>query len=95
MNLQCKQCGYTLCRCVMTPDDAARGRVEGKEERCFACGHHLRSGAGINADTRDGQIVIVGPECYRMIRRAGEFGYQPLQGGPRLYDNCERSETCR
>ena len=25
---QCKQCGYTLCRCVMTPDDSARGTVE-------------------------------------------------------------------
>ncbi len=36
-------------------------------------------------DTRDGQLVFVGRECFKLIKQAGEHGYQPPQGGPRLY----------
>jgi hypothetical protein len=53
-----------------------------KEEPCFACG---RPGATRMVDTRDDQIVRVGSDCYRKIESAGEKGYQPPRGGPRLY----------
>jgi len=38
------------------------------------------------ADTRDGQTVFVGPECFKHIRAAGDEGYQPPLGGPRLFE---------
>ena len=57
-------------------------------EKCFACGRTLRQWGGVNADTSDGQVVIVGPDCYRKIRLAGVEGYQPPLGGPKLFDNC-------
>lgn len=36
-------------------------------------------------DTRDGQTVFVGSECFKLIKKAGESGYQPPKGGPRLW----------
>ena len=53
-------------------------------ETCFACDKPLHGNPTL-ADTRDGQTVYVGPECLRRIRAAGEAGYQPPRGGPRLY----------
>ena len=53
-------------------------------EKCFACGHVIGQHAAI-VDTRDGQIVRVGRSCYRLIARAGERGYKPPKGGPRLW----------
>jgi len=53
------------------------------QERCFACGRALKTPKLV--DTRDGQVVFVGPECYRRIESAGEKGWQPPLGGPRLY----------
>lgn len=53
-------------------------------ERCFACGKKLGKGPAV-ADTRDAQMVIVGSECAKLIKKAGNVGYQPPQGGPRLY----------
>jgi hypothetical protein len=63
-------------------------------EKCFACGKPLPKSKKM-ADTRDDQIVWVGPDCYRKIVAAGESGYQPTQylrqgklvpaQGPRLY----------
>jgi hypothetical protein len=53
-------------------------------ERCFACGRNLGS-SPFRVDTRDAQTVFVGRECYKLVVRAGEAGYQPPQGGPRLY----------
>lgn len=51
---------------------------------CFACGKRLGKNPRL-ADTRDGQTVYVGSECYELIRVAGTNGYQPPAGGPRLY----------
>lgn len=53
-------------------------------ERCFACGRLLGKNPAL-ADTRDGQTVFVGSECFKFIKTAGEHGWQPPRGGPRLY----------
>ena len=53
--------------------------------KCFACDKPIRSSAIREADTRDAQIVQVGPDCLKRIQRAGQAGYQPRLGGPRLY----------
>lgn len=52
--------------------------------KCFACDKKLGKNPTI-VDTRDGQIVFVGSECFKLIRRSGETGYQPPLGGPRLW----------
>ena len=54
------------------------------EERCFACGRKLGK-KPLLVDTRDGQLVYVGSECAKLIKAAGEKGYKPPLGGPRLY----------
>lgn len=54
------------------------------DERCFACGRKLGKNPAL-IDTRDGQTAFVGSECYKFIARAGEIGWQPPRGGPRLY----------
>ena len=53
-------------------------------DKCFACNRVIKR-IPIKADTRDEQIVYVGPECHRKIIKAGEMGYQPPLGGPKLY----------
>ncbi len=53
------------------------------QDKCFACGRQLNTCCLV--DTRDGQEVFVGKECYRKIMAAGDAGYQPPQGGPKLY----------
>jgi hypothetical protein len=53
-------------------------------EKCFACGRKLKGEPKL-ADTRDGQIVYVGPCCVKKIIAAGEAGYQPPLRGPKLY----------
>lgn len=58
--------------------------MESNEVKCFACNRQLKGTPRI-ADTRDCQTVFVGPECYKAIRSAGETGYQPPLGGPRLW----------
>lgn len=54
--------------------------------RCFACDKKIgaRSAADL-VDTRDDQLVYVGAECRKKIEAAGEAGYQPPKGGPRLF----------
>lgn len=52
--------------------------------RCFACARKLGKNPNI-ADCADEQTVYVGAECFNLIRKAGEAGYQPPKGGPRLY----------
>lgn len=52
--------------------------------RCFACDRRLIPNPYL-ADTRDSQFVYVGSECYSKIKRAGDTGYQPPKGGPRLW----------
>lgn len=59
-----------------------------QDEKCFACGKRLsKNKLGQHlADTRDGQTNLpVGSDCYKKIISAGELGYQPPKGGPRLY----------
>jgi hypothetical protein len=51
---------------------------------CFACGKPMTENRHL-VDTRDGQTVFVGRECYRKIVANKESGYQPPKGGPRLY----------
>jgi hypothetical protein len=52
--------------------------------KCFACDRRLgRNPARV--DTRDSQIVVVGSECFKHVAAAGDAGYQPPKGGPRLY----------
>ncbi len=52
--------------------------------KCFACGRRLGSNP-YPADTRDDQVVYVGSECYKLIKAAGEAGWKPPLGGPRLW----------
>lgn len=53
---------------------------------CFACGKKFRNlDSRYLADTRDGQEVFIGPECLKRVQAAGDAGYQPDKGGPRLY----------
>lgn len=54
------------------------------DERCFACDRALGRNP-YRVDTRDDQTVFVGVECYRLVAAAGEAGYQPPRGGPRLW----------
>lgn len=51
---------------------------------CFACDRKLGKNPKM-ADTRDGQTVFVGTECFKLIEQAGDEGYQPPTGGPRLW----------
>jgi hypothetical protein len=48
---------------------------------CFACGKKLGRNP-YHASTSDGQSVEIGSEC---IKKIGPDGYQPPQGGPRLF----------
>lgn len=52
--------------------------------QCYACGKRLGKRAAL-VDTRDAQLVYVGRECFKLVKAAGDTGYQPSRGGPRLY----------
>ena len=52
--------------------------------RCFACDRKLGRNPAI-IDTRDGQTAFVGAECFKLIIKAGDSGWQPPKGGPKLY----------
>lgn len=52
--------------------------------RCFACDRMLGHNPHL-VDTRDAQTVFVGSECFKLIKAAGNKGWQPPKGGPRLY----------
>ena len=56
----------------------------GRYKRCFACGRKTGKNPRV-ADTHEDQSVFVGSECYKLIRAAGDEGYQPPLGGPRLW----------
>ena len=58
--------------------------------RCYACGRLTTSPEC--ADTKDCQWVYVGRECYKLIKSAGDYGYQPPLGGPRLYELTEQAK---
>ena len=59
--------------------------------RCFACDRIIQRKVPFQADTRDDQIVYVGPECFKLVSAAGDAGYQPPKGGPRLYPLNEKN----
>jgi hypothetical protein len=53
--------------------------------RCFACNKPIDDSRSPLAITSDlAQVVSVGPDCWKRIKAAGNVGYQPSQGGPRL-----------
>ena len=52
--------------------------------RCFACGKQLHHTV-YEVYTLDDQRPWVGIVCYRKIKQAGEEGYLPPLGGPRLF----------
>lgn len=54
-------------------------------ECCFACGRAITRFPPAVVDTRDDQTVYVGPDCFQKVKQAGEAGYQPPRGGPRLW----------
>lgn len=53
-------------------------------DRCFVCGRRLGRNP-LLVTCADEQDVFVGSECAKLIERAGAAGYQPPDGGPRLY----------
>lgn len=53
-------------------------------EKCFACDRKLGKTPKL-VDTHDDQLVYVGRECYKMVEAAGDAGYQPPKGGPKLF----------
>ncbi len=50
-----------------------------QDKKCFACGKKLGK-APARVDTRDGQTVFVGSDCFRKVQSAGEAGYLPKLG---------------
>lgn len=63
-----------------------KGRCVG--ETCYACGKKLgksHAHARVTGEEPDeNNRYCVGSECDKLIRKAGEKGYQPPKGGPRL-----------
>ena len=61
------------------------------EDRCFACDAPLKRPEFVFTEDRmsDGRAyeVYVGPECFKHVKAAGDAGYQPPKGGPKLYIN--------
>lgn len=53
-------------------------------QRCFACGKRLRCRSEL-VYCSDEQAPVVGPDCWQHIWDAGDKGYQPPMGGPRLW----------
>lgn len=63
--------------------DPLMGTRHCEPERCFACGRPMLHPRLV--DTRDAQTVYVGRCCGARVTAAGDRGYQPKLGGPRLY----------
>jgi hypothetical protein len=63
--------------------------------KCFACGRPLKPTTGkiYLANCSDEQTVYVGSDCMQKIVAAGEKGYQPAGGGPRLYKSDSKDGT--
>jgi len=51
--------------------------------RCFACNRVLKTGYQVSC--ADDQKPVVGSECWNKIAQAGDAGWQPPLGGPRLF----------
>jgi hypothetical protein len=52
--------------------------------KCFACDKRLGANPKLVQSAVDSQTMYVGSDCYKRILAAGEAGYQPPLGGPRL-----------
>lgn len=50
--------------------------------KCFACDRKVGKNPQVAITSDVAQIVYVGTECFKLI---GPEGYQPPDGGPRLY----------
>lgn len=60
--------------------------MSSQDAKCYACDKTFRkTGRRVLVDTRDGQHVFVGTDCFAKVCIAGDAGYQPPKGGPRLY----------
>jgi len=68
---------------INEPPGVVRGVQVMTTEKCFACDKPLPKSRTL-VMTTDWQRVYVGPDCYRKVAKAGEDGYQPPLGGPRL-----------
>jgi hypothetical protein len=55
------------------------------ETKCFACDRPIKRKVPLQAMTIDGQLVVIGSECYRQIGKDPTNGYQPPKGGPKVY----------
>jgi len=66
---------------------------DGSDEKCFACDRPLGKPFTVTTNEsfkdEDGEEtyyrILVGPECFKRIMKAGDKGYQPPLGGPKLY----------
>jgi hypothetical protein len=67
-------------------EEGRRTMILGKAlvAKCFACERKLGGDPHL-VDTRNGLEVFVESECYKLIEKAGETGYQSPSGGPRLW----------
>jgi hypothetical protein len=70
---------------VAMPAWVAKANAENaRRECCFACGRVLGKKPAM-VDTLEDQTVFVGSECFKYIKAAGNAGWRPPLGGPRLY----------
>jgi hypothetical protein len=54
-----------------------RGEGYSQDEKCFSCGRPFRKNENRHlVDTRDGQTIYVGPDCYKKVLAADE-GHKP------------------
>jgi hypothetical protein len=53
--------------------------------RCYACDRALKKPREVYTADDGGQRQFVGPECFQHVVAAGDAGYQPPLGGPRIY----------
>ena len=74
-----------ICTAFFAVAQAEKSGYGLRMDKCFACDKPITTPEQAWADTRDAQIVRVGPECFNKIARAGDAGYQPALGGPKLY----------
>lgn len=56
-------------------------------ERCYACDRPIKDELHVRKIfTSDNQMQYVGVNCFNKVRKAGDKGWQPPKGGPRLFE---------
>jgi len=58
--------------------------IKARQEKCYACDKPIGNIA-TEVDTRNSQKIYVGSDCFKKIKQAGDKGWQPPKGGPKLY----------